>query len=199
MSERLSSQDSSGHERPTVKRTARGSLQSTLEALERASMAMASGKTWEASRPGSCGQCDGAGCAACQGSGKNVRWGKGGRPGYGVGTWADESGWTYTPEAQELMDYSGVNRPDMEARGHSNRPEDLSENLAPTKVRGQMSPGSSMPSITLKGVHIKGQSHVQFEEAAASAQADAQSAVNQDKVPRPYLHAVRDYFDDLKE
>jgi hypothetical protein len=56
-----------------------------------------------------------------------------------------------------------------------------------------------MPSISLKGVSIKGTSQVQFREAATAAQADAASAVNQDQVPRSYQGAVKDYFDDLKE
>ena len=56
-----------------------------------------------------------------------------------------------------------------------------------------------MPSITLKGVSIKGQSTVQYQEAAAAAQAEAESALNQDQVPRAYQNAVREYFDDLKK
>ena len=56
-----------------------------------------------------------------------------------------------------------------------------------------------MPSITLKGVAIKGQSRVDYEQAAAAAQTEAQSALNQDQVPRAYRGAVRDYFDDLKK
>jgi hypothetical protein len=48
-------------------------------------------------------------------------------------------------------------------------------------------------------VSIKGQSKVAFEEAATSAQSDAQSALSQDKVPRAYQGAVKDYFDDLKK
>ena len=69
----------------------------------------------------------------------------------------------------------------------------------PTKVKGQFSPGSQMPSITLKGVSIKGQSKVEYEEAVTAAQTDAQSALSQEKVPRAYQGAVRDYFDDLKK
>jgi hypothetical protein len=61
-----------------------------------------------------------------------------------------------------------------------------------------MSQGGPMPSITLKGVSIKGQSSIQYQEAAASAQSDAQNALSQDQVPRAYRGAVRDYFDDLK-
>lgn len=172
-------------------------LQEAMEALERAQMAIASGKSWEECKGGYCAQCGGAGCGLCRG--KSMQWGHGGKPGYGVGTWADESGWTFNPGQQAPVDNSGIARPDMASRGHVDRPEALNENLNPTKIRGQMSPGKSMPSISLKGVHIKGESNVKFEEAAAAAQEDAQSAVNQDKVPRPYLNSVRDYFDDLKE
>jgi hypothetical protein len=75
----------------------------------------------------------------------------------------------------------------------------MSENTAPTKVKGQFTPGAPMPSITLKGVSIRGQSTVQFQQAATAAQTEAQSALNQDQVPRAYQGAVRDYFDDLKK
>ncbi len=53
--------------------------------------------------------------------------------------------------------------------------------------------------LTLKGVSIKGQSKVQYQEAVTTAQSEAQSALSQDQVPRAYRGAVRDYFDDLKE
>ena len=172
-------------------------LQEAMEALERAQMAIASGKSWEECQGGYCNKCGGAGCAMCRG--KSMNWGHGGKPGSGVGTWADENGWTFHKGQQEPVDNSGIVRPDMAGREHADRPENLNENLNPTKVRGQMSPGKSMPSISLKGVHMKGESNIEFEEAAAAAQVDAQSAVNQDKVPRPYLNSVRDYFDDLKE
>ena len=59
-------------------------------------------------------------------------------------------------------------------------------------------PGGPMPSITLKGVSIKGQSTVELKAAAAAAQSDAQSALNQDQVPRAYQGAVKNYFDDIK-
>ncbi len=124
---------------------------------------------------------------------------KGGRPGGGVGTWAD-------PDAQwdgqwsDHWDNSGVERPDQDPRGHTDRGEgELSDALRPTKVKGQFKPGGQMPSITLKGVSIKGQSKVAYEEAATAAQSDAQSALSQEKVPRAYQGAVKDYFDDLKK
>jgi hypothetical protein len=172
-------------------------MMAALEALERAQMAIAMCKGW--------GECNGTGCSACNGMGcwmcmgKAHGWGHGGKPGRGVGTWADETGWTYFSEDMQRWDNSGIQRPDMDPRGHTDRPDDLNPNLVPDKVRGQMSPGGSMPSITLKGVSIKGQSSVQYQEAAAAAQAEAQSALNQDQVPRAYQGTVRDYFDDLKK
>lgn len=158
------------------------SLQSTLDALARAQMALSQCKSW--------GQCEGG----------RPGFKPGGKPGRGVGTWADEYGWNYFDGKQDPgWDNSGVERPDMDGKGQTDRPDDLNPNLTPDKVKGQMSPGGSMPSITLKGVSIKGTSTVKFEEAATSAQQDAQSALNQDQVPRAYQNAVRDYFDDLKK
>ncbi len=174
-------------------------LRDALDALQRAQMAIAMNKNWSECKMGSpCSACNGQGCAKCKGRG----WGhEGGRGAGGVGTWADdETGWTYFPEHQDAVDNSGITRPDMEGRGLTDRGEgEHNPNLMPTKVRGQISPGGSMPSITLKGVSIPGQSSVQFEEAAKAAQSDAQSALNQDQVPRAYRGAVRDYFDDLKK
>jgi hypothetical protein len=123
----------------------------------------------------------------------------GGRPGRGVGTWADEGGqWDGTSTAG--WDNSGVVRPEMLGRGQTDRGDgQLSDALQPTKVKGQFSQGGPMPSITLKGVSIKGQSKVDYTEAAAAAQSDAQSALSQEKVPRAYQGAVKDYFDDLKK
>ena len=173
------------------------SLQAALEALERAQNAISMGKQWSQCDGPGCAECNGLGCSKCMG--KSHRWGHGGKPGGGVGTWADETGWTYFPEQMEKWDNSDIKRPNMDPRGHTERDDDLNPNLTPTKVRGQISPGGPMPSITLKGLSIKGQSSVPYEEAAAAAQAEAQSALNQDQVPRAYQGAVRDYFDDLKK
>jgi len=140
----------------------------------------------------------------CQGWGQAQgppRAGKGGKPGRGVGTWADENGWGMDyVEQSDRWDNSGIERPDMEGRGVSDRGEgEPADGLVPTKVRGQISPGGPMPSITLKGVSIKGQSKVAYQEAVTAAQSEAQSALSQEQVPRAYQGAVRDYFDDLKE
>ena len=159
------------------------SLQSEMDALNKASMCVGNCQGW--------GQCKGT----------KPGMGNGGKPGRGVGSWADEkSGWGYDGQQTDRWDNTGVVRPDKDPRGISNRGDaELSDALKPTKVKGQFTPGGPMQSITLKGVSIKGQSKVAYEEAAVAAQADAQSALSQEKVPRAYQGAVRDYFDDLKK
>lgn len=140
--------------------------------------------------------------------GNCVGWGRGksmmpgfqpgGKPGAGVGTWADENGSSYFPETSDRWDNSGIIRPDMESRGHTNRGEggDV-QGMTPTKVRGNFTPGGPMPSITLRGVNIKGESRVSIQEAIASAQDEAQNALSQQKIPRAYQQTVRSYFDDV--
>jgi len=156
-------------------------MMAEMDKLNQASMCIGSGQGWKmCNKPG---------------------LGKGGRPGGGVGTWADEdNGWMYDGQWSDHWDNTGANRPDQDGRGHTDRGDgELSDALQPTKVKGQFSPGGQMPSITLKGVSIKGTSKVAYQEAAAAAQIDAQSALSQDKVPRAYQGAVRDYFDDIKK
>jgi hypothetical protein len=156
-------------------------MMAEMDKLNQASMCVGSGQGWK--------------------SGNKSGFGKGGKPGGGVGTWADEhGGWMYDGQWSDHWDNTGTVRPDQDARGHTDRGEgELSDALQPTKVKGQFSPGGQMPSITLKGVSIKGTSKVSYEEAATAAQSDAQSALSQDKVPRAYQGAVRDYFDDIKK
>jgi hypothetical protein len=157
-------------------------LSATLDALNQASMCIGSGKCW----------------GMCRGKGP-PRFSPGGKPGRGVGTWADEDA-EWNGESTAGWDNSGVQRPEMAGRGQTDRGDaGLNDALKPTKVKGQFTPGGPMPSITLKGVSIKGQSKVDYEEAAAAAQSDAQSALSQEKVPRAYQGAVKDYFDDLKK
>jgi uncharacterized protein YukE len=158
------------------------SMMAMMDALQKAQMCVGNGMSW--------GQC----------LAKIPRAGKGGRPGRGVGTWSDDNGWLSYAEMTERWDNSGLERPDMAPRGETDRGEgELSDALVPTKVKGQISPGGPMPSITLKGVSIKGQSKVGYTEAVAAAQSEAQSALSQEQVPRAYQGAVKDYFDDLKE
>jgi uncharacterized protein with von Willebrand factor type A (vWA) domain len=157
-------------------------MMAELENLNKASQCVGTGQSW--------GMCNKPGSNP---NGKN-------KPGGGVGTWADESGgWMYDGQWSDHWDNSGSPRPDMAGKGHTERDDGLNDALQPTKVKGQFSPGGQMPSITLKGVSIKGSSKVEYEAAAAAAQSDAQSALSQEKVPRAYQGAVRDYFDDLKK
>jgi hypothetical protein len=155
-------------------------LMASLDNLNKASMCVGTCQGW----------------AKCNKPGFNKN---GSKPGSGVGTWSDGSA-QWDGQFNDRWDNSGVNRPDMDAKGQTDRGNgELSDALTPTKVKGQYSPGGPMPSITLKGVSIKGQSKVGYEEASAAAQSDAQSALSQEKVPRAYQGAVREYFDDLKQ
>lgn len=177
------------------------SLMASLESLDQASQAISSGKTWTQLSSGKpCSQCNGKGCSLCAGNKRGYNpFGK--NPGTGVGTWGEEGGeWVESGAWTPHGDNSALNDRDQAGRGITDRdPRDLGEVLKPDKVKGQFSPGGQMPSITLKGVSIKGSSKVQYEEAAATAQSDAQAALSQEKVPRAYQGAVKDYFDDLKK
>ncbi len=159
------------------------SLLAELKALDKASMCVGSCKSW--------GSCDKPGMGTKPGS----------KPGRGVGTWADEdAGWGYDGKNTGRWDNTGLDRPDQKSKGLTDRgPGELSDALTPDKVKGKFQPGGQMPSIPLKGVSIKGASTVAYEEAAAAAQSDAQSALNHEKVPRAYQGAVKEYFDDVKK
>lgn len=139
----------------------------------------------------------------CQGWGKGksdlVKAGKKGRGGRGVGTWSDNDPWAMPDVIDDFWDNSGINRADEAGRGQTDRDASLADSLVPTKVKGQMQPGGPMPSITLKGLSIKGESKVAYTEAVNAAQSEARAALNQEQVPKAYRHAVRDYFDDMKQ
>ncbi len=158
------------------------SLMAAMDGLQKAQMCVANGQCW--------------------GQGKTGPPRSGNKPskgGKGVGTWSDNDAWAMPDSIQDLWDNSGINRPDMAGRGNTDRDASTPEGLTPTKIKGQMQPGGPMPSITLRGVSIKGDSKVQFTEAVAAAQSDAQAALNQEQVPKAYRNSVRDYFDDLKK
>ncbi|MFM8360956.1 MAG: hypothetical protein ACKOET_20580, partial [Verrucomicrobiota bacterium] len=158
------------------------SLMASLQALQKAQMCVGNGQCW--------GQGNG--------SGNRVGLSQKGRGGKGVGMWSDNDAWAMPEGIQELWDNSGVNRPDVAGRGLTERDATQPDGLVPTKIKGQMQPGGPMPSITLRGVHLKGESRVSYTEAIATAQSDAQSALNQEQVPKAYKNAVRDYFGELK-
>lgn len=157
----------------------------TLEALQQAQFAIANGQAWTE-----------AGLSMSemlgQGTGQN-------RNNRGAGKWTEDDSWVY-PEFSETWDNSGLEREDEEGRGLKDRGEAaLADNLAPTRLKGQLTPGGPMPSITLKGVSIKGSSKVGYVDASVGPQGSGESAVNQDQIPKAYQSAVRDYFDDTKQ
>ena len=154
------------------------SLMASLENLATAKMSVGNGMSWgQSNKPG---------------------FKPGGKPGKGVGTWGEEGGTWQNKLPQQAADNSGVTRPEMTGKGPTDRGEGkLVDGLTSTKVKGQFNPGAPMPSITLKGLSIKGQSRVEFTESVTSAQEDAQSALSQQRVPRAYQTTVRDYFDEL--
>jgi hypothetical protein len=157
-------------------------LKDTLDALKRAQLCVGTCQSW--------GQC----------KSDKIGYKPGGKPGRGVGDWAGDTPPSEAPENTGLWDNSGVERPDKDPRGQTDRGAgDLPPGLTPTKVKGRFTPGSQMPSITLKGVSIKGQSTVAFQQAVTAAQSEAQAALSQEQVPRAYQGAVKDYFDDLKK
>ena len=155
-------------------------MMAALQNLERAQLAVGNSQSF-----GSC---------------KKPGVGPSNKPGGGVGTWGDDS-YQLTPEdLAQRWDNSGFSRPEMDARGNTDRGDSkVPEEMVSTRIKGKINPKGPMPSITLRGVSIKGSSKVQFEEAVTAAQSDALNALNQDKVPRAYRDSVRDYFDDLKE
>ncbi len=156
-------------------------MMAALDNLNEAAAAIGSGQGWRAAKSGKYG----------------TRPTK--RPGSGVGTWAAD-GLADTAEMTGGWDNTGSERPNMKPRGFSDRGEGGPvEGMKPDRVKGSFSPGGPMPSVTLKGVSIRGQSRVALQEAAVAAQSEAESAVTQDRVPRAYQDSVRQYFDDLKK
>ena len=154
------------------------SLMASLENLATAKMSVGNGMSWgQSSKPG---------------------FKPGGKPGKGVGTWGEEGGTWQNKLPQQAADNSGVTRPEVAGKGPTDRGEGkLVDGLTSTKIKGQFNSSAPMRSITLKGLSIKGQSRVEFTESVTAAQADAQSALSQQRVPRAYQTTVRDYFDEL--
>ena len=155
-------------------------MMAALQNLERAQLAVGNSQSF-----GSC---------------KRPGVGPSNKPGGGVGTWGDDSYQLTQEDLAQRWDNSGFSRPEMDARGNTDRGDGkVPKEMVSTRIKGKINPKGPMPSITLRGVSIKGSSKVQFEEAVTAAQSDALNALNQDKVPRAYRDSVRDYFDDLKE
>ena len=103
------------------------------------------------------------------------------KPGGGVGTWGNDSYQLTPDDLAQRWDNSDFSRPNMDARGNTDRGDgNVPEDLVSTRIKGKLNPNGSMPSITLRGVSITGNSRVQFQEAVSAAQSDARNALNQD-------------------
>lgn len=158
-------------------------MEAALASLQQAQMSIGNSMLWsECTKPG-----------GTPGTGKGAKGGK------GVGTWASSSAWSLPDQIDDLWDNSSNQRPDQAGKGQTDRDNNLPGGLVPTKIKGEMQPGGAMPSVTIKGLSLKGTSHVNYSEAVAAAQVDAQAALSQEQVPKAYQNSVRDYFDDLKK
>ena len=158
-------------------------MEAAMASLQQAQMSIGNGMLWsDCNKPG-----------GVPGSGSKNKGGK------GVGTWASSSAWSLPDQIDDLWDNSGVKRPDQAGKGQTDRDSNLPQGLVPTKIKGSMQPGAAMPSVTIKGLSLKGTSKVTYSEAVAAAQVDAQAALSQDQVPKAYQNSVRDYFDDFKK
>jgi len=138
----------------------------------------------------------------CQtfGSSKKPGAGPSKKLGGDVGTWGNDRYQLTSNDLAQRWDNSGFSRPNMDARGNTDRGGSIvPDDLVSSRIKGKVKPSGPMPSITLRGVSITGNSNVQFQEAVTAAQSDARNALNQDKVPQAYRNSVRDYFDDLKQ
>ena len=156
-------------------------MMATLQNLERAQLAVGNFQTFGSSK------------IQVTGSSNN-------KPGGGVGTWGNDSYQLTPDDLAQQWNNSDFSRSNMDARGNTDRGDgNVPEDLVSTRIKGKLNPNGSMPSITLRGVSITGNSRVQFQEAVSAAQSDARNALNQDKVPRAYRGSVRNYFDDLKQ
>lgn len=158
-------------------------MEAAMASLQQAQMSIGNGMLWsDCNKPG--------------GIPRSSSKSKGGK---GVGTWASSSAWSLPDQIDDLWDNSDVKRPDQAGKGQTDRDSNLPQGLVPTKIKGSMLPGGAMPSVTIKGLSLKGTSKVSYSEAVTAAQVDAQAALNQDQVPKAYQNSVRDYFDDFKK
>lgn len=128
-------------------------------------------------------------------------WAKAGSSGRGEGSGVEEGHWFFPKMAGGGGmggDRAGSGRSDLDLQEATEGVEGaISEGTVSVRVRGAWTPGP-MPSVSLKGLNLRGQSTVEYREAVAAAQSEAERALSQDTVPRAYRASVRGYFDDLE-
>lgn len=155
-------------------------MEEVLAALKKAGAAMAAGKKWQR------GKGDNP-----NGRGQGMEGGLGG----GFGTWSDGTD-PLPAEKSQLVDQSGMTQQELESRGITEREESFEdERFTSEQIKGDLSPGSAMPSIPLHGLHIKGQSKVSYEEVMTEIQSSEAGTIDQTKIPRHYQESVKSYFD----
>jgi len=121
------------------------------------------------------------------------------RIGPGVGTWSDGSLKLNKPPNTGMADNSGFKRPEMTPRGISERNASLPQDrLLPTRVKGQFQPGGPVASVSLRGLSLRGESRAAVKQVIEAAQEEAQRAMTEEEIPRPYQSAVKAYFDQLQ-
>lgn len=158
------------------------SLQQMKDALAKAQAGINGGKKW-----GQMGQ---------KKKGGQVQ-GKRGQVGGGFGTWTDDDSSALPDKSSELEDMSGMKSTELESRGISERGDQFEgDRYTQEQLKGDLSPGSSMPSMPLKGVHIKGQSKSSYVEILNEINNSDASSIDQSKIPRAYQDSVKTYFND---
>lgn len=160
-------------------------MQDILASLKNAGAALAAGKRWQR-LPNDQGQGQG------QGQGMENRNMGGG----GFGTWSD--GQDPLPQQKSnLVDQSGMSQQTLEQKGVTEREQAFNQsNFTQDQVKGDLSPGSSMPSIPLHGLHIKGRSKVSYQEVISEINSSQAGSIDQTKIPRYYQKSVKNYFDE---
>jgi tetratricopeptide (TPR) repeat protein len=155
-------------------------LQEMLQALKRAQAGINGGRKW--------GRMNNGRGPGGQGMGN-------GGAGGGFGTWSDGSD-ALPDERTELQDQSGMSQAELDAKGLSDRDDRFqNDRFSPDQIRGDLDQGGSMPSMPLKGIHIKGRSNATYQEVMSEIRDSEASTIDQSRVPRAYQQAVKSYFD----
>lgn len=163
-------------------------MEEVLAALNKAGNSLAGNKKWGALGKGN--QPGGMPGMGAPGPGEGD--GLGG----GFGTWSDGSA-PLPQQKSQLYDQSGMSQKELEARGITDRGENFeSIRFSPDQVKGDLSPGSAMPSIPLHGLHMKGQSKATYQEVIQVINDSEAGSVDQTKIPRFYQESVKSYFDE---
>lgn len=134
----------------------------------------------DSSENNGCQQCKGTGfnpdgspCAHCNGNGDGNGQGKGGKG-------------------------SGKGKGNGSGSGNRNRDDSVKTATVDMKAKTKEGRGGSIVGQQfVKGKQVKGQSNVEFSEAAPAAEINATDALNKDRIPRAYRESVKKFFDHI--